>query len=130
MCHSKYKYKIQKRQQFQNLILFSRVSRQITDCGSAPSVVDSTISTTATTYDTYVYYSCKIMYVGSGSPDFVRCKADGQWTLSSYICQVGGSYKDLDFQNKKANIHFHSSLFRGYPFVTKSCNITFSLKHD
>ena len=60
------------------------------DCQGAPSVPNAVHSTNITTFNTTVYYSCETGFLNSGSPNYVTCQADGNWTDFSYNCSKAG----------------------------------------
>ena len=72
------------------MVVMIRPNLNFTDCGRAPSISNGTKSTSNTTFDTFVYYTCNTGYISSGSPNYVYCQSNAQWTSSSYTCTIKG----------------------------------------
>ena len=72
------------------MYIFSYFFLHISDCGTAVTVANAGKSTTTTTYNTYVYYTCNTGYNVGGSPNYVYCQSNGVWTSTSYSCTVNG----------------------------------------
>jgi len=62
-------------------------SCNVVDCGGAPNLSNATSSTTGTTYNSIVTYTCKTGYSMVGNPTRT-CLADGTWSTPAPACAV------------------------------------------